>query len=105
MQDRGIKQGIPAQRTYELSFTALVTDDKLFREFIRSDEETTYDITLQFDKSNGEQIKLEFENYFTNAANWTIPEDKGPVTVEATVMPRGLKTNGCTIITHAALMG
>ena len=96
---------IPAQRTYELAFTAMVTDDKLFRELVNQDENTSNDITLQFDKSNGEQIKLVFENYFTSAANWTIPDDKGPITVEATVMPRGLKANGCTIITHAALMG
>jgi len=102
---KSVKEGIPAQRTYELAFTAMVTDDKLFRELVNQDENTSNDITLQFDKSNGEQIKLVFENYFTSAANWTIPDDKGPITVEATVMPRGLKANGCTIITHAALMG
>ena len=102
---RGIKLGIPAQRTYELSFTALVTDDKLFREYIATDENTTNDIVLQFDKSNGEQIKLELQNYHTSANTWTIPDDKGPITVEATIMPRQLKSDGCTIITHAALMG
>jgi hypothetical protein len=102
---KSVKEGIPAQRTYELAFTAMVTDDRLFRELVNQDENTSNDITLQFDKSNGEQIKLVFENYFTSAANWTIPDDKGPITVEATVMPRGLKANGCTIITHAALMG
>lgn len=102
---KSVKQGIPAQRTYELTFTALVTDDRLFRELLNPAEDTTNDITLQFDKSNGEQIKLVFENAFTSAANFTIPDDKGPVTVEATIMPRGLKDNGCTIITHAGLMG
>ena len=103
--NKTVKQGIPAQRQYELSFTALVTDDKLFRELLAQGEDITNDITFQFDKSNGEQIKLVFENAFMSAANFTIPEDKGPVTVEATIMPRGLKTDGCTIITHAALMG
>ena len=105
VQDRGIKQGIPAQRNYEISFTALVTDDRLFRELVSSEEDVTNNITLQFDKSNGEQIKLVFENYFTSANTWTIPDDKGPITVEATVMPRKLADNGCTVITHAALMG
>ena len=105
VKDRGIKQGIPSQRNYEISFTALVTDDKLFRELVSSEEDVTNNITLQFDKSNGEQIKLVFENYFTSANTWTIPDDKGPITVEATVMPRGLITDGCTVITHAALMG
>ncbi len=102
---KSIKEGLPAQRQYELSFTAMVTDDRLFRELLNQTEETTNDITLQFDKDNGEQIKLEFQNYFTSAANWTIPDDKGPITVEATINPRKLKENGCTIITHAALMG
>ena len=104
-QSKGIKEGIPAQRTYEMSFTALVTDDTLYRELVNQDENTSNDIVLQFDKSNGEQIKLELQNYFTGANTWTVPDDKGPITVEATIMPRQLKTNGCTVISHAALHG
>jgi len=88
-----------------MSFTALVTDDRLYRELVNQDENTSNDIVLQFDKSNGEQIKLELQNYFTGANTWTVPDDKGPITVEATIMPRQLKTNGCTVISHAALHG
>ena len=105
VSDKGIKKGFPSQRTYELSFTALVTDDELYREYIKDTEITDSDITLQFDKDNGEQIKLEFQNYFTSSNTWTVPDDKGPITVDATIMPRQLKNNGCTIISHHALMG
>ena len=105
VSDKGIKKGFPSQRTYELSFTALVTDDQLYREYIKDTEITDTDITLQFDKDNGEQIKLEFQNYFTSSNTWTVPDDKGPITVDATIMPRQLKNNGCTIISHQALMG
>jgi hypothetical protein len=46
---------------------------------------------------------MAFDDYFTTANTWTIPDDKGPVTVEATLMPRTL-TN-CTAITHWVLQG
>ena len=46
---------------------------------------------------------MAFDDYYTTANTWTIPEDKGPVTVEATLMQRTL-TN-CTAVTHWILQG
>ena len=52
--DRGVKDAIPAQRTYEISFTALVTDDKLFTELRNADEnnDTGQSIDLVFTKDS-----------------------------------------------------
>lgn len=105
--NKTIKDAIPAQRTYELSFTALVTDDKLFNELKNQDENQLADsgalIDLIFDKSNGEQIRLKFDNYMLTTNTWPIPEDKGAVMVEATIVPRTL--NSCTVKTHWVLQG
>tara|TARA_Y100000114_G_scaffold125768_1_gene121985 strand:+ start:445 stop:2415 length:1971 start_codon:yes stop_codon:yes gene_type:complete len=105
--NKSVKDAIPAQRTYELSFTALVTDDKLFNELKNQDENQLANsgalIDLIFDKENGEQIRLKFDNYMLTTNNWPIPEDKGPVMVEATIIPRTL--NSCTVKTHWILQG
>jgi len=104
--NKSIKDAIPAQRQYEVSFTALVTDDKLFEELLNQtqiDDTASTLLTLQFDKDNGEQILMKFQDYYLSAANFTIPEDKGPITVEGTVMPRTL--NSCTVKTHWVLQG
>ena len=104
--NKSIKEAIPAQRNYEVSFTAMVTDNKLFEELLNQTEvgntESTL-LTLQFDKTNGEQILIKLQDYYLNAANFTIPDDKGPITVEGTVMPRNL--NSCTVKTHWVLQG
>ena len=112
---KDIKVGIPSQRNYEISFTALVTDNKLFEEVFTETEATSTSVVtdgssngviqLQFDKDNGEQIKLQFQNYHIQSSNWTIPEDRGPITCEATIMPRNLVTDGCTVKTHWILQG
>ena len=104
--NKSIKDAIPAQRNYEVSFTAMVTDDKLFEELLNQTEvgsATDTLLTLQFDKANGEQILMKFQDYFLSSANFTIPDDKGPITVEGTVMPRTL--NSCTVKTHWVLQG
>ena len=104
--NKSVKDAIPAQRTYEVSFTAMVTDDKLFEELLNQteiDNTASTLLTLQFDKANGEQILMKFQDYFLNSANFTIPDDKGPITVEGTVMPRTL--NSCTVKTHWVLQG
>ena len=111
-----IQDAIPSNRMYELSFTALVTDDLLFEELFNRNENTGTDeitngtnfategqIDLQFDKSDGEEINISFKNYFLESANFTIPDDKGPITVEATVKPRDL--DACTVKTHWVLQG
>jgi len=108
--NKDVKSGIPAQRTYELTFTAMVTDDKLFEELFTETEVAsgTSTIDLQFDKlaPNGtvnEQIIIKLKDYFLSSSNVTIPDDKGPITIEATVMPRQLDT--CTVKTHWILQG
>ena len=103
--DRGVKDGIPSQRTYEISLTAMVTDDTLFTELLNSNEnnDITQSIDLVFTKDSGESLTMAFDDFYTTANTWTIPDDKGPVTVEATLMPRTL-TN-CTTVTHWILQG
>tara|TARA_R110002051_G_scaffold317523_1_gene398803 strand:- start:368 stop:1981 length:1614 start_codon:yes stop_codon:yes gene_type:complete len=106
---KDLKHAIPAQRNYEISFTALVTDNKLFEEIFNETEETSTDtianglLDLTFDKDTGEQIKIQFKNYHLSANTWTIPDDKGPITVEATVMPRDL--HSCVVKTGWVLQG
>ena len=105
VSSRAIKSAIPAQRNYEISFTAIVTDDKLFQELKNSEEDrgSTNEIVLQFDKDSGEQILFNFQDYYLSAANLTVPDDKGPITVEGTVMPRTL--DSCQVKTHWILQG
>lgn len=100
---KDIQESIPAQRTYEISFTGHVTDDALYTALLNDSEDTTQTIELIFTKSNGETITLKFEDYFISANNFPIAEDKGPIVVEATVMPRNL--NLCTVKTHWVLQG
>lgn len=105
---RDMKEGIAAQRAYTISFSAIVTDDEIFKFFLKEDETTgtaaANVIKLRFDKDdNDEFMELEFKNYFLDTANWTIPDDKGPVTIEATIKPRDLKS--CSIGTDWVLQG
>ena len=46
---------------------------------------------------------MKFQDYFLSSSNITIPDDKGPITVEGTVMPRALNT--CEVKTHWILQG
>ena len=108
--NKKIKDAIPAQRTYEVAFTAMITDDRLLTELINDTENTgsSQKITLQFDKlapagTVNEQILMEFQDYFLSAANVTIPDDKGAVTIEGTVMPRTMSK--CEVKTHWVLQG
>ena len=100
---KDISEAIPAQRTYELAFTGHVTDDALYTALLNDSEDTTQTIELIFTKSNGENITRKFDDYFVSANTFPIPDDKGPVVVEATVMPRTLNT--CTVKTHWILQG
>ena len=83
------KHAIPAQRTYEISFTGLVTDNKVFNELLNetADETTANQIELEFTKDNEEYIKLHFKNFMVTNNTWPLPEDKGPVVVEWTIQP------------------
>ena len=103
--NKSIKDAIPAQRTYEIGFTAMITDDTLLTELINDTENTGsgQEIVLQFDKASGEQILLNFQDYFLSSANVTVPDDNGAITVEGVVMPRTL--DKCEVKTHWVLQG
>jgi hypothetical protein len=100
---KDVQESIPSQRTYELQFTGHVTDDALYTALLNDSEDTTQTIELIFTKSNGETITLNFTDYFISANNFPIAEDKGPIVVEATVMPRNMSL--CTVKTHWILQG
>ena len=103
--NKSIQEGIPAQRTYELQFTGHVVDDRLYQELLNQDEnnDSAQLVELNFSKANGEEFTLKFTDYMVSANNFPLPDDKGPVVVEATVMPRTLDT--CTVTTHWVLQG
>tara|TARA_Y100001938_G_C7872209_1_gene320867 strand:- start:208 stop:561 length:354 start_codon:yes stop_codon:yes gene_type:complete len=103
--NKDVQEAIPAQRTYEISFTGHVSDDALYTALLNDSENTTQTIELIFTKANGESITLKFEDYFISANNFPIPDDKGPIVVEATVLPRTLATEGCVVKTHWVLQG
>ena len=60
-------------------------------------------IDLQFTKDNGEEIRLKFDDYMVTSNTWPIPDDKGPIQIDWTIVPRTL--NSCTVKTHWILMG
>ena len=103
MGGKDIQEAIPAQRTYEIAFTGHVTDDALYTALLNDSENTTQTIELIFTKANGEKITLNFTDYFISANNFPMADDKGPIVVEATVMPRNLSL--CTVKTHWILQG
>ena len=90
---------IPAQRTYEVSLTMLVTDTQLWDE-LRADGETANstgdnNIQLQFTKEessggDGEQILISLKDYMIQSVTIPFPDDKGPVEVEMTASARTL---------------
>jgi len=100
---KDVQESIPAQRTYEISFTGHVTDDALYTALLNDSEDTTQTIELIFTKSNGETITMNFTDYFVSANNFPLTDDKGPIVVEATVLPRNMSL--CTVETHWVLQG
>ena len=100
---RGVKDAIPAQRTYEMTFSAMVTDDAMYNELVNTSETTNSQVELVFTKGNGEKITLKFSNYFLTSNSWPMPEDKGAVIIEGTIQARSLHT--CEVITHWILQG
>ena len=83
---------IPAQRTYELSLTLLITDTAIWKE-LREQEEYDTDagtIKLRFEKSADDFIEIELDDYIIQSVNVPFPSDKGPIEVEATISARSL---------------
>ena len=103
--NNSIQEAIPAERTYELQFTGHVTDDRLYQELLNRTENALSDgaadateISLTFEKPNGESIALKFRDYMVSANNFPIPDDKGALVVETTVLPRTMTS--CVVKTH-----
>jgi len=110
-------QHIPGQRTYEMSFTMLITDTQLWNN-LRAQGETTGStayssgnaaphtgrLELKFEKSATDFIELKFEDYIIQGVTVPFPEDKGPLEVEATISARTLNTatySGNWVILHS----
>ena len=103
--NKKIKMAVPGNRDYELTFSGYVTDKEIFTELL-NETETTADasqIDLNFQKDNGEQIRIKFDDYMVISNTWNIPDDKGPIQVDWTIVPRTLTS--CTVKTHWVLMG
>ena len=76
----------------------------MYKELVNNTENrTTNYVVLKFTKDNNEEFELKFKDYMVTASNWPIPDDKGPVAVESTIMPRNL--HSCTVKTHWILQG
>ena len=102
-----MNEHIPAQRTYEISMTALITDTKLWDELRKEDGEVTAAdelLTLNFTKEGGESIKMSFQNYIIKTVDIPFPEDKGAIEVTFTASARTLVENSCQYIGKWALM-
>ena len=92
---------IPAQRTYEISLTMLITDTKLWDNLRAQGEHTgtsgnttapyTGRLALKFSKSTTDYIELKFNDYITQSVSVPFPDDKGPIEVEVTLSARTLE--------------
>jgi len=104
--NRSIKEAIPAQRDYEVQFTGMITDDALYTALTTDEEYATNGssnlLTLTFTKG-AESMTLNLQDYLLNTATITIPEDKGPITLEGVIKPRSLTS--CSVETHWILQG
>lgn len=102
-----MNEHIPAQRTYEISMTALITDTKLWDELRKQDGEVTATdelLTLNFTKNANELIKMSFQNYIIKTVDIPFPEDKGAIEVTFTASARTLVQGSCQYTGKWALM-
>ena len=107
-----MNEHIPAQRTYEISMTALITDTKLWDELRKEDGEIAATdalgadtkLTLNFTKEGGELIKMSFADYIIKTVDIPFPEDKGAIEVTFTASARTLVQNSCQYTGKWALM-
>ena len=104
----------PGQRTYNLSFSGLVTDSAVF-DALREEQAfslsgtTGNELKLVFTKETGstdETLTLIFEDYMVTTAEFPLTNDKGPITVNWTIVPLRLKpSTGCTHVTNWIIQG
>ena len=107
-----MNEHIPAQRTYEISMTALITDTKIWDELRKEDGEIKANdssnndtkLTLNFTKDTGELIKMSFADYIIRTVDIPFPEDKGAIEVTFTASARTLVQGSCQYTGKWALM-
>jgi len=89
-----MSEHIPAQRTYEISATCLITDTKIWDELRTQTEQTgsSAELEFNFQKDTGETFSLQFQDYVISSVDVPLPDDKGPVEVSVTIMARTLAT-------------
>lgn len=109
--DKNSQTHIPGQRTYNLSFTGLVTDNLLFEE-MRNNAATSLSgtdgnqIKLTFTKdtaTNDETLSMVFKDYMVVTADFPLTNDKGPITVNWSIVP--LELHSCTHTTNWIIQG
>jgi hypothetical protein len=98
--NKQIKSAVPAQRTYEITMEAQVTDRRMFDE-LRNETPRRFSlgdsrIQLLLTKDNGERITLQFDDYLISSTGWPLAEDRGPVSVSFTITPLRVNTIDAT---------
>ena len=83
---------VPGQRTYDASFTLLITDTKVWDELREETEHSGGVIEVSFVKDSGELLKLQLNDYLVQNVTVPLPDDKGAVEVELAVSARTLGT-------------
>jgi hypothetical protein len=109
--DKRSQETFAGQRTYNLTFTAMVTDGDLFDHFRQehafsltgSGTGASAPIKLRFTKENNEEIELQFKDYHVTAAEFPLTNDNSPIIVNFTVVPLALQS--CTLQTYWAIQG
>jgi hypothetical protein len=100
----------PGQRTYSLSFSGLVTDSAVF-DALRETQAFSLNgtdgnqITLRFTKdlATDETLEMVFKDYMVTTAEFPLTNDKGPITVNWTIVP--LRLHSCTHTTNWIIQG
>ena len=109
--DKTSQMHFPGQRTYNLSFTGLVTDSAVF-DALRETQAFSLNgtdgnqITLRFTKEAGstdESLEMVFQDYMVTTADFPLTNDKGPISVSWTIVP--LKLKSCSHVTNWIIQG
>ena len=90
--NKQIQNVVTGQRTYNIEVTALVSDRRLFAELRNEDSfrsaMSNSNVQLLLEKSTGERIKLQFDDFMVSVANFPGPtDDRGPLEVTFSIMP------------------
>ena len=110
--DKRSQENFAGQRTYNLTFTGLVTDATIFDHFRREHAFSLQgvsgaEVKLEFVKtitgSNEEKLTLTFEDYHVTQADFPLTNDNGPLVVNWTIVPLALKS--CELKTYWAIQG